>query len=132
MWAITKGPVKQKLDRAFDEVTVEGQQRFKPDIDIVIITVPDEKPIAILSAKTSLAERVMQTISWHNFMRTAPAEFQDIKLFLVTAWETFESETTRTRVQQLDGVYVCNTNVREYGNIAVFSKILDDLKVLIR
>ncbi|MEK7396853.1 MAG: hypothetical protein AAB116_07930, partial [Candidatus Poribacteria bacterium] len=72
------------------------------------------------------------TISWHNYLKTMPQEIHDIKLFLVTAWEKFDKDSVnRNRVQQLDGVYVCNTDVIEFGNIKLFSKIIDDFKALL-
>ena len=74
----------------------------------------------------------MQTISWYNYLQTIPEEIIGIKLFLVTAWETFDKNSAnRDRVQQLDGVYVCNPNVQEFGKIKLFSKIIDDLKTLL-
>jgi hypothetical protein len=129
LMAVTKGEIKQKLERVF---IVE--QQFKPDIDIVVADVTKEnpRPIVIISAKTTLAERVMQTISWHNHLQNAPIEVRSLKIFLVTAWETFAGDNeNKYRVQQLDGVYVCNNAVHEFGKIKLFSKIIEDLKALI-
>jgi hypothetical protein len=129
--AATTGEAKKALNKAIDEFA-KTNKSFKPDIDIVVVQSPKSAVIAIISAKTTLAERVMQTISWHNYLQTLPAEIQNVKLFLVTAWETFEKDNVnRERVQQLDGVYVCNPNVQEYGKIKKFSKIVDDLKSLL-
>ena len=69
----------------------------------------------------------MQTINWHRYLEQLPNSLQNIKLYLVTAWDTFESGTNRYRVQELDGVYVCNEAVKEYGKIKLFSRIIDDL-----
>jgi predicted house-cleaning noncanonical NTP pyrophosphatase (MazG superfamily) len=131
--AVTSGEVKQKLNRFFDNYSKQENQSFKPDIDIVVANLSNNsKPIVIISAKTTLAERVMQTISWHNYLKTMPQEIHDIKLFLVTAWEKFDKDSVnRNRVQQLDGVYVCNTDVIEFGNNKLFSKIIDDFKALL-
>lgn len=119
----TKGEVKTKLAELF-----KGGE--KPDTDIVIFRKESKEPIAIISAKTTLAERVMQTISWKSYFDKI-SELKDVKLFLVTAWETFEKDDANTkRVQQLDGVYVCNPEVKESGNIKIFSKILGDLRPL--
>lgn len=74
----------------------------------------------------------MQTISWYSYLQTMPEEIRDIKLFLVTAWETFDKNSAnRNRVQQLDGIYVCNPNVQEFGKIKLFSNIIEDLKALL-
>ncbi len=129
--AATTGEAKKALNKAIDEFA-KTNKSFKPDIDIVVVQLPKSAAVAIISAKTTLAERVMQTISWHNYLQTLPTEIQNVKLFLVTAWETFEKDNVnRERVQQLDGVYVCNPNVQEYGKIKKFSNIIDDLKALL-
>lgn len=56
---ITKGPIKQALGKRL----IVQDLDYKPDIDIVVVRVPSDQPIAIISAKTTLAERVMQTIN---------------------------------------------------------------------
>ncbi|MCY3973054.1 MAG: BsaWI family type II restriction enzyme [Candidatus Dadabacteria bacterium] len=118
----TKGETKKKLNEVF-----KGGE--KPDIDIVVAR-NNGDPVAIISAKTTFAERILQTISWHSYFDKIP-EVKDVKLFVVTAWETFErDDANRKRVQQLDGVYVCNSEVNEFGNIKIFSKIIDDLRAL--
>lgn len=135
--AITHGDIKKQLSKALviqpkDE---KGIRDYKPDIDIILVrSDQNNKPVAIISAKTTLAERVMQTISWLRYLKTAPVpkHFKELKIFLVTAWETFESGTNKERVQELDGVYVCNKKVKEYGNIKLFSKIAKDLEKLCR
>ncbi len=131
--AITSGSIKQNLNKIFDNYSRQKNQSFKPDIDIVVANLNiNSKPVVIISAKTTLAERVMQTISWYSYLQTMPQEIKDIKLFLVTAWETFDKNSAnRDRVQQLDGVYVCNPNVQEFGKIKLFSKIIEDLKALL-
>lgn len=131
--AVTSGPIKQALTKGLviRARKQRGTRDYKPDIDIVIIKASTDVPLAIISAKTTLAERVMQTISWSRFLRGAPKQYRSLKLYLVTAWEKFESGTNRERVQELDGVYVCHGNIREYGNIKPFSRIGEDLKVLL-
>lgn len=106
---------------------------FKPDIDIVVFkTMKSQKrPVAIISAKTTLAERIMQTINWKRYINQHPEKSKEIKLYLVTLWETFSpGEVNRERVQELDGVFVCNKNVSEYGKIKHFSKIINELEQL--
>ncbi|MEK7500981.1 MAG: BsaWI family type II restriction enzyme [Patescibacteria group bacterium] len=120
--ALASGKLRNALAKEFiHKVGKRGVRDYKPDVDIVLVrTDLRNKPIAIISAKTTLAERIMQTISWSRYLK--------IPILLVTAWETFESGTNRERVQELGGVYVCNTKVKEYGNIKRFSKIAEDLK----
>jgi len=124
--ALTSGRVRNALAKEFiHKAGRRGVRDYKPDIDIVLVRIDlNNKPVAIISAKTTLAERVMQTISWSRYLK--------IPILLVTAWETFESGTNRERVQELDGVYVCNTKVKEYGNIKRFSRIAEDLKKFAR
>ena len=128
--AITSGKIKSDMTR---DLVIKSKKRagttdYKPDIDIILVKTSSNEPIAIISAKTTLAERVMQTISWSRFLKNVPKKYNGIKLFLVTAWDTFESGANKERVQELDGVYVCNRKVREYGNIKLFSKIVEDIK----
>jgi len=120
--ALTSGKIRNALAKEFiHKIGKRGVRDYKPDIDIILVRIDlNNKPMAIISAKTTLAERIMQTISWSRYLK--------IPILLVTAWETFESGTNRERVQELDGVYVCNTKVKEYGNIKRFSKIAADLK----
>ncbi len=131
--AIMKGKIKAELSRKF-RVKIKGQQEnrdYKPDIDIILVRSDlNEKAVAIISSKTTLAERVMQTISWSRFLKSKTSSMKKIKIYLVTAWDTFEMGTNRERVQELDGVYVCNKEVSEYGKIKRFSKIGEELKRL--
>ncbi|MCX8026946.1 MAG: BsaWI family type II restriction enzyme [Thermodesulfovibrionales bacterium] len=133
LMAVTSGKIKQNINAMFNAISRQRQHTFKPDIDIVVVNLKyDYQPLVIISAKTTLAERVMQTISWYSYLQTMPDNLRDVKLFLVTAWETFDkSSANRDRVQQLDGVYVCNPDVREFGNIKMFCRIIEDLKALI-
>lgn len=136
MRCMTRGELKQSLSKKF--VVVDKGQRIdlKPDIDLVVVYKKDKKdvPLAIVSAKTTLAERVMQTINWTRYKKDErlPQDVRDIKLYLVTAWETFlEGDVNRGRVQELDGVYVCNTKFEPHGNIKPFRLLLEDLKALL-
>ncbi len=131
--AITSGPIKTEINESFILKTENeiGNKDYKPDIDIILVKLDGNQPLAIISAKTTLAERVMQTISWSRFLKNDPQKTNRLKIFLVTAWDTFESGANRDRVQELDGVYVCNENVKEYGNIKLFSKIVDDINALL-
>lgn len=129
----TQGKEKKQLSENLilkDETASSGIRDFKPDIDIVVSKVFSNNriPIAIISAKTTLAERVMQTITWKRYIDQLPDAFSKMKFYLVTLWETFESGTNRERVQELDGVFVCNKNIQSYGKIKPFSMIIDELK----
>ena len=131
--AITSGSIKKEINKSFVVKSENGigTKDYKPDIDIILVKTNSNEPVAIISAKTTLAERVMQTISWSRFLKNVSQKYNHLKIFLVTAWDTFESGTNRERVQELDGVYVCNEKVKEYGNIKLFSRIVDDIKELL-
>lgn len=131
---VTKGKVKSELSKRLIVRSATGGRTmdFKPDIDIVALHSETDVALAILSAKTTLAERVMQTINWKRYKDQLPRDVHNVRLYLVTAWETFPAgDINRERVQELDGVYVCNTQAQPYGNIKPFAAIVEDLKALI-
>jgi hypothetical protein len=133
----TKGKIKAELSKNLTIKQGQEQVSLKPDMDMVIVHPAKAKPkqqraLVIISAKTTLAERVLQTITWKRYMAQVPEEVRHIRVFLVTAWETFpENDINRQRVQELDGVYVCNMSVQPYGRIKPFSAIIADIKELI-
>lgn len=124
--AITSGSIKNDLSKKLiTKAGKKGVRDYRPDIDIIIVRIDrDNDPVAIISAKTTLAERIMQTINWSRYLK--------LPVYLVTAWDTFEGGANKERVQELDGVYVCNKDVFEYGNIKLFSKITRDLEKFAR
>jgi hypothetical protein len=130
----TKGEIKKSVARKLI-VKKKGKpiEDFKPDIDIVVLKKVDKRriPLAIISAKTTLAERIMQTINWRRYIKQLPKDVKKLKIYLVTAWEDFRSGTNRERVQELDGVFVCNEDILEYGKIKKLSKIINELKKIL-
>lgn len=135
IYCVTKGEIKKALTQRLVVTSTDGNQRqdYKPDVDIVAVNKCTDSPLAILSAKTTLAERVMQTIVWKRYKdERLPEELRNIRVYLVTAWEVFQAgSVNRDRVQELDGTYVCNTRAACYGNIKPFSSIIKDLRELI-
>lgn len=129
---VTSGSIKSRLNKALVVKGDDGEVNLKPDIDIIVYkagTSP-EKVLAILSCKTTLAERLMQTVRWRESLNGLPKEYQGIKVFLVTAWETFENPTQRSRARQLDGAYCCSENISEDSKIKRFDRLVGDLKRL--
>lgn len=125
---VTSGPIKTKLNKLLVVKTDAGDHDLKPDIDIIIFK--KENPdniLAIISCKTTLAERVMQTVRWKDSFSTLPEKYSKTKVFLVTAWEKFENQTHRSRVHQLDGAYSCNEDVKEDSKVKKFDKLVSDL-----
>lgn len=131
---VTKGEIKKAIAKKL-VLKKKGKitQDFKPDIDIVVLKKVNKNkiPIAIISAKTTLAERVMQTINWGRYVKNLPKDVRHLRIYLVTAWENFRGGANRDRVQELDGVFVCNEDVLEYRKIRKFSKIIRELKRLL-
>ena len=116
--------LKEFVNETTGEITKMDQ---KPDIDIVVYHKIKKKSVCIISCKTTLAERVMQTISWQSYISNVLEDYTPV--YLATAWEDFiGNKIAKERVQSLAGVFVCNENVEEYGNIKIFSKIIDEFK----
>ena len=85
-----------------------------------------KSPFLIISCKTSLAERLLQTISWSNFHK-ALKDTINVKIFVVTAWDTFNENTQRTRARGLDGAYAANEDVKEDDKVKRLSRIIPDI-----
>ncbi len=109
----------------------------KPDIDIVLydITREDESAIlAIISSKTTLAERVGQTINWKDYLTESLGS--SIPVYLVTTGWNEElnnpNNINRERVQALSGVFVTSEKTIEYGNIKKLSSAIEEFKKLIK
>lgn len=125
---VTSGIVKTKLNKMLIVTTDAGDQDLKPDLDIIVFEKENtDNIVAVISCKTTLAERVLQTIRWKEAMSTLPPELKKIKIFLVTAWEKFDNSTHRSRVHQLDGAYSCNEDVKEDTKVKKFDKLVPDL-----
>lgn len=128
---VTSGPLKSKLNKALVVKTDDGDIDLKPDLDIIVFEKNNpENILAIISCKTTLAERVMQTIRWKDSMSTLDDRYRKIKVYLVTAWEIFENPTHRNRAHQLDGAYSCNENIKEDSKVKKFDKLILDIAKL--
>jgi len=126
----THGDIKQRVSRGLLVESPDGERDLKPDIDIVVYDMATEKVIAIVSCKTTLAERIMQTVRWKEAMVNVPSQYRDVKVFLVTAWDTFDNPTQRNRARTLDGAYACNEDVVEDDRIKRFDKLAADIVAL--
>jgi hypothetical protein len=109
----------------------------KPDIDIVLYDSSkfDESAIlGIISCKTTLAERVGQTINWKDYLTESLGS--TLPVYLVTSGWGEElnnpNNINRERVQALSGVFVTSENTIEYGNIKKLSSALEEFKKLIK
>lgn len=129
---VTSGTIKSKLNKMLIVTTDSGDRDLKPDLDIIVFEKDNpDNILAIISCKTTLAERVMQTIRWKDSMSTLQENLREIKVYLVTAWDKFTNPTNRNRVHQLDSAYSCNEDVVEDDKVKKFDKLVDDLRRLI-
>jgi len=126
----TRGEIKRRVSDGLLISGPDGEQDLKPDIDIVVYDKATEKVIAIVSCKTTLAERIMQTVRWKEAIANIPSQYRDVKVFLVTAWDTFDNPTQRNRARTLDGAYACNEDIVEDDRIKKFDKLAPDIIAL--
>ena len=109
-----------------------------PDADIVVYNPENSRVIAIISSKTSLAERVAQTGYWKLKLLESENTVH-IKVYLITP-DTGKNLTTlrpakKSRViaeVELDGTYVLTTEkLEESDNVKLFEHFIDDFKQVI-
>jgi len=70
---VTLKPKKDPILEKYATINVGGEIQ-KPDVDIMIHSLDEEKPIIILSCKTSLRERAGQTYKWKLLIDFATTE----------------------------------------------------------
>ncbi|MYA70399.1 DNA modification methylase [Candidatus Poribacteria bacterium] len=132
--------LSQELDAVKQNLTVNYGRfgELLPDADIVIYKPEKSRVIAVISSKTSLRERVVQTSYWKS-------KFQDsehtkhIKVYLITP----DRDKDLTKVDpakkpriiaeiDLDGTYVLTTEaLEESDNVKLFEHFIHDLKQVI-
>lgn len=109
-----------------------------PDADIVVYNPEDSQVIAIISSKTSLAERVAQTGYW-KFKLQEDEKTKHIKVYLITPDGSKDLRGTDTVKKsrviaevELDGTYVLTTEELEESNkVKLFEHFIEDFKKLI-
>ena len=110
-----------------------------PDADLVVYEPENSRVIAIISSKTSLAERVAQTGYW-KLKLLESQNTEHIKVYLITADRgkklTRLDPATKSRViaeVELDGTYVLTTEtLEESDKVKLFEHFIDDLKQVIK
>lgn len=116
---------KPELARVLS-ITVPGQAESSwGDIDLVLVKKVDGqlRPLAVISCKTSIRERITQTLFYSVLLKGK------VKFFLATKdpdWGTREKPNKRRQLSRgfLDGVYVEDNKVTKFGDIV---KKLSDL-----
>lgn len=109
-----------------------------PDADLVVYDPGNSQVIAIISSKTSLAERVAQTSYW-KFKLLEDENTKHIKVYLITPDGTKDltksDPAKKSRIiaeVELDGTYVLTTEELEESNkVKLFEHFIDDLKRVI-
>lgn len=95
---------------------------LKPDVDMVIENTLTGEIICIISCKTSLFERITQTITWKTKL-----EIGGCPLPIVALTQQSFGGINIERVKSLDATFVCDPTMNEYEKIFKFEKIFDYL-----
>ena len=109
-----------------------------PDADIVVYDPDNLRIIAIISSKTSLAERIAQTGYW-KLKLLESQNTEHIKVYLITSDRgkilTRLDPATKSRViaeVELDGTYVLTAEaLEESDKVKLFEHFIEDLKQVI-
>ena len=129
-----------ELDAIKENLTVnyEGFGGLLPDADIVVYNPEELRIIAVISSKTSLRERVVQTSYWKSKF-LAREHSAHIKVYLITP----DRDKDLTRIDparkpriiaetDLDGTYVLTTEeLEESDKVKLFEHFIEDLKQVI-
>lgn len=105
-----------------------------PDADLVIYNPLNAKPVAIVSSKVTLRERVAQTGYWYLKLKGSDTT-KNIKVYFVTLDEdgdlSVKTPSTKGRAiaeTDTDGTYVITEqNIEESSKVKMIDKFLEDL-----
>jgi hypothetical protein len=132
----TKGKYKKLINYKLKTHVKSGKFQ-KPDIDIVVFdSIKNDitSILGIISCKTTLAERVGQTLNWKDYLTEILGT--NIPEYLVTTgWGdelNNKNKITRERVQSLSGVFVTSDDTIEYGNIKKLSSAPEEFEKLMK
>ncbi len=132
--------LSQELDAVKQNLTI-NYGRFGgllPDADIVIYKPEKTRVIAVISSKTSLRERIVQTSYWKSKFQSGE-NTRHIKVYLITPDKdkdlTRMDPAERQRViaeTDLDGTYVLTAEaLEESDKVKLFEHFIEDLKQVI-
>jgi hypothetical protein len=116
--AHTSGNVISKFKKKLSSIT-DG---LKPDVDMVIENTSTKGIICIISCKTSLFERITQTITWKSKL-----EIGGCFLPIVAVTQHKFGGINIHRVKSLDATFVCDPEMGESEKIFKFEKIFNYL-----
>ncbi|MEO0095257.1 MAG: BsaWI family type II restriction enzyme [candidate division WOR-3 bacterium] len=144
---VIKGATLDKADRNLTECLSKVKRNIVvdfgefgmhlPDADLVIYDPKKCKPIAIVSSKASLRERVAQTGYWNIKLKNSPVT-KNIKVFFITLDEdgdlTLSKPAKKGRAiaeVDTDGTFVITTEqIEESNKIKTIARFFEDLKKL--
>lgn len=131
----------QELDAIKQNLTINYGRfgELLPDADIVIYKPEKTRVIAVVSSKTSLRERVVQTSYWKSKLQDGE-NTKHIKVYLITPDKdkdlTRMDPAERQRViaeTDLDGTYVLTAEeLEESDKVKLFEHFIEDFKQLLK
>jgi hypothetical protein len=116
--AHTRGNVISSFKKRLSSFT----NGLKPDIDLIIENTLTKEIICIVSCKTSLFERITQTITWKSKL-----EIGGYSLPIIVVTQHKFSGINIDRVKYLDATFVCDSEMNESEKIFRFEKIFNYL-----
>lgn len=137
---LEKRQLSQQLDTVKRNLTIDYGEfgLLLPDADIVVYNPEDSKIIAIISSKTSLAERVAQTGYWKSKLLESE-NTAHIKVYLITPDAKRDlarrDPAKKSRIiaeVDLDGTYVLTTEeLEETDKVKLFEHFIEDFKQVV-
>lgn len=144
---VIKGNELDKEDSKLDECLAKVKRNLVvdygefgmhlPDVDVVIFSPENCTPVAIISSKTTLRERVAQTGYW--FLKLKGSKItKNIKVFFITLDEDgdlivkYPAKKGRAIAEvDTDGTFVItNKMIEESDKVKKFERFLDEIKKL--
>ena len=137
---LNRNRLSQELDAVKKNLTINYGKfgELLPDADIVIYKPEKSRIIAVISSKTSLRERVVQTSYWRSKLQDTEST-EHIKVYLITPdrdkdlIEANPAKKPRIIAEtDLDGTYVLTSeNLQESDKVKLFEHFIEDLKQVI-
>ncbi|MEO0152238.1 MAG: BsaWI family type II restriction enzyme [candidate division WOR-3 bacterium] len=136
---VIKGSKLEKADNKLGVVDFGEFGMHLPDADLVVYEPKKCKPIAIISSKATLRERIAQTGYWNVKLKASPTT-ANIRVFFVTLDEdgdlTLKKPAKKGRAiaeVDTDGTFVItNKRLEESNKVKTIEKLLETFKKLTR
>ncbi|MEO0208618.1 MAG: BsaWI family type II restriction enzyme [candidate division WOR-3 bacterium] len=136
---VIKGSKLEKADNKLGVVDFGEFGMHLPDADLVVYEPKKCKPIAIISSKATLRERIAQTGYWNVKLKASPTT-ANIRVFFVTLDEdgdlTLKKPAKKGKAiaeVDTDGTFVItNKRLEESNKVKTIEKLLETFKKLTR